>query len=109
MVDEDAKQAIELGARYGSALSDQRALDHAAGTAADHSPRIVIGDRRQAFARQHQIERRNQIGRGIDQGAVEIKDDRAHDSVLIPAFAPGREQNSGPTRPGAASRIHNVS
>src|SRR5215469_10570533 len=109
MVNEDAKHMIELGARYGSAFSEQGPLDHAASAAADHSPRIVIGDRWQAFAGQHQIKRRNQIGRGIDQGAVEIKDDGAHDSILIPAFASVREQNYGATRLPAVSRIHNAS
>ena len=54
---------------------------------ADHSPRVIVGDRRQAFAGENEIERRNQIGRGIDQRAVEIEDDGAHASVLIPVFA----------------------
>jgi hypothetical protein len=93
MVDEDPKHAIKLGARHVSALGDQGAFDHSARAAANHSPRIVVGNRRQAFAGEDDIERRNQIGRGIDQCAVEIEDDGAHDSVLIPIFAPFREQN----------------
>jgi hypothetical protein len=87
MVDEDPKHAIKLGARHVSAFGDQGTLDHAARATADHSPRVIVGDRRQAFAGENEIERRNQIGRGIDQRAVEIEDDGAHDSVLIPVFA----------------------
>ena len=56
--------------------------------AADHPPRVIIGHRRQAFTRQDQIERRNQIGRGIDQRAVQIKNDGVHLGLLIPVFAP---------------------
>ena len=41
----------------------------------------LIGDRRQAFARQDDVEGRDQIGRGIDQRPVEIEDDEggSHD------------------------------
>jgi hypothetical protein len=84
-------------------------------TTADHSPRVIVGNRRQAFAGEDEIERRNQIGRGIDQRAVEIEDDGAHDSVLIPVFAPLREQNyvrgimSFDPRIAAISRIHSLS
>ena len=60
--------------------------------AADHAPRIILGNRRQAFAGEDEIERRNQVGRGINQRAVKIEDDGAHDSVLLPVFAPVREQ-----------------
>ena len=91
MGDKSAEHAVELGGRHVAALGDQGPLDHAARAAADHPPRIVVSHRRQAFIGQHEIERRNQIRRGIDQRAVEIEDDGAHDSLLIPAR--GREQN----------------
>ena len=112
MVDEDPKHAIELGARHVSALGDESPLDHATRTAADHSPRSIVANRRQAFCGEDEIERRNQIGRGIDQRAVEIEDDGAHDSVLIPVFASVREQNSPRgtrARIAAISRIHKLS
>jgi len=80
MVDEDAKHAIKLGARYVSALGDESPVDHAARATADHSRHSIVGNRRQAFPGEDEIERRNQIGRGIDQRAVEIEDDGAHDT-----------------------------
>jgi hypothetical protein len=36
---------------------------------------VIVTYRWQAFAGQHQIEGRNQVGRGIDERAVEIEDD----------------------------------
>ena len=51
------------------------ALDHRAGAAADHVARRLIGHRRQAFAREHDVEGVDQIGRGIDQRAVEVEND----------------------------------
>ena len=112
MVDEDAEQAIEPGARHGSAFGEQGPFDHAAGAAADHSPRRIVANRRQAFCGEDEIERRNQIGRGINQRAVETEDDGAHDSVLIPVFASVREQNSPRgtrARIAAIRRIHKLS
>ena len=53
----------------------QPAFDHPARAAADHVARRVVVDRRQAFAREHDIERVDQVGRGVDQRAVEIEDD----------------------------------
>ena len=55
MVDEDAKHAIKLGARYVSALGDESPLDHAARTAADHSPRSIVANRRQAFCGEDEL------------------------------------------------------
>jgi len=109
MFDEDPKHPVELGARYVLAGGDQGPLDHAARTPADHSPRIIIGYRRQVFAGQHKIEGRNQIGRAIDQRAVKIKNNGEHDGVLIPAFASLREQNYVRTRIAAVSQIHSLS
>ena len=77
VVGEDPKHAIKLDARYVSASGDQSSLDHAARTAADHSPRIIVSYRRQAFAGEDEIERRNQIRRGIDQRAVDAQDQAA--------------------------------
>ena len=92
MRDETAEHTVEPDGWHVAALGDQGPLDHAARAAADHAPRIVVSHRRQAFIGQHEIERRNQVRRGIDQRAVEIENDGAHDSLLIPAR--GREQNS---------------
>ena len=112
MVDEDPKHAIELGARHVSALGDESPLDHAARATTDHSPRSIGANRRQAFCGEDEIERRNQIGRGINQRAVEIEDDGAHGSVLIPVFASVREQNSPRgtrARIAAISRVRKLS
>src|SRR5215831_7431247 len=59
VVDEDPKHAIKLGNRHVSACGDQSSLDHAARAAADHAPRIIVGNRRQASAGKDEIERRN--------------------------------------------------
>jgi hypothetical protein len=91
-------------------LSYQSSLDHAAPATADHSPCIIVGNRRQAFAGDDEVERRNQIGRCIDQRAVEIEHDGAHDSVLVSGLAGVREQNYlRGTRIAAISRIHSLS
>ena len=58
-----------------AALGFQPALDQLAGAGADHVARRRERHRRQALARQHVIERVDQVGRGIDQRAVEIEDD----------------------------------
>jgi hypothetical protein len=89
MVGEDPKHAIKLGARYVSAFSYQSSLDHAAPATADHSPCIIVGNRRQAFAGDDEVERRYQIGRCIDQRAVEIEHDGAHDSRIGTSICAG--------------------
>ena len=68
MVDEDPKHAIELGGRHVSALGDESPLDHAARTAADHSPRSIGANRRQAFC-------------GEDELSVEIRSGAESTSV----------------------------
>src|SRR6516165_11958129 len=59
MVDENAKNPIEVAGCWMPALGQQGAFDHAARAAPDQPPRIVLSDRRQALAGQHEIERRN--------------------------------------------------
>jgi hypothetical protein len=76
------------------AFGNQGALDHAAGATTDHPACVIVTYRRQAFAGQDQIEGRNQVGRGIDQRAVEIEDDGAHHCLLIPVFAGAQEQTA---------------
>ena len=47
--------------------------------AADHRTGLVVGHRRQSVLGQGEVERMDQVGRGIDQRAVEIEDDGQHD------------------------------
>ena len=76
--DESAEHAIELRLGAGAAFGGQRPFDHAARTAADEPPGVVVGDWGEALAREDQVERRDQVGRGIDQRAVEIENDGEH-------------------------------
>src|SRR5215472_12001726 len=105
MVDEDPKHAIKLGARHVLACGDQSSLDHAARATADHSPRIVVSNRRQAFAGEDEIERRNQIRRSIDQRAVEIEDDGEHDFRIDTSISAGsRAKRTSPPVADASSK-----
>jgi phosphoglycolate phosphatase-like HAD superfamily hydrolase len=55
----------------------EAALDQLAGAGADHVARRMQGHRRHAFTVEHEIERGNQVGRGVDEGAVEVEDNSA--------------------------------
>src|ERR1700751_5046312 len=83
MIDEGAKHPIDLRLGRRVAFGLQCAFDHAQYTASDHPTPVVVSYRRQAFARQDKIERRDEIGSGIDQRAVEIENNGEHDSFLI--------------------------
>ena len=94
---ETKPQASLLGRYRGApagghleALAIGRALDEARNPAADHGldPRQAV--RLQAVLRQENIERRADIGRRIDQGAVQIPDDGARKSRHNLAPAPRR-------------------
>ena len=75
MRDEVGEYFIELFRRHRAAFRRDAALDHGHGAAADQVARGRIRDRRNPFALEHDIEGGDQIGRGIDQGAVEIEND----------------------------------
>ena len=66
----------------------EAALDQLAGAGADHVARLGERHGRQAFAVEHEIERADQVGRGIDQRAVEIEYEGAGRGHA--AFATGR-------------------
>ena len=77
IVDEIAEQAVDVADAHRTAFQFQAALDQLAGAGADHVARGFQGDGRQAFAVEHVIERGDQVGRGVDQRAVEIEDNSA--------------------------------
>ena len=56
-------------------LFDQGFFDQWPYAAADHRARLFEWHRRDVFQRQNQIEGRDQVGRGIDKGAVQIEHD----------------------------------
>ena len=56
-----------------AAFELQAALDQLAGAGANHVARRMQRHRRQAFAVEHEVERVDQVGRGIDQRAVKIE------------------------------------
>jgi hypothetical protein len=77
IIDEFAQHAIEVADGDRSALDLQPALDQLARARADHVARGGERDRRQALAVEHEIQRVDQVRRGIDQRAVEIEYDYA--------------------------------
>jgi hypothetical protein len=79
MIDESVKHPIDLWLGRIAAFGRKRSLDHAKDAAANHPSRIVVVRGRQAFADENAIEREDEIGRGIDQCAVEIERDGQHD------------------------------
>ena len=106
MFDERGEHPIEFRLRAGAAFRCQRPFDHAPGAASDQPPGGVVGNRRQAFARENEVERRDEIGRGIDQCTVEIENDREHD-FAYPANAGGASvagQDRGSFAPAKARR-----
>src|SRR4051812_46915714 len=77
IVDEVPGQLVEFADADVAAVDFEPALEQLAGAGADHVARLVQGHRRQALAVEHEIERRDQVGRGVDEGAVEIEDEGA--------------------------------
>ena len=75
MRDEIGEQLLELCRRDGDAFRLDSARDHHPRAAADQIARGLIGHRRQSFPREHHVEGVDEIGRGIDQGAVEVEND----------------------------------
>ena len=62
---------------HRAAVHLEAALDQLAGAGADHVARRLQRDRGHALAVEHVIERGDQVGRGVDQRAVEIEDNSA--------------------------------
>ena len=77
IVDEILCQPVDVLHTDRPAFQLQPALDQLAGAGADHVARRFQGDGRQAFTVEREIERGDQVGRGVDQGAVEIEDNSA--------------------------------
>ena len=69
---------LEVGLRTRAALGHQRPLDHAPRAAADELAGGLVRHRRQALAAQDQVERLDEVGRGVDQRAVKVEDDGQH-------------------------------
>src|SRR5882757_11225517 len=76
-VDEVLGQPVEVADADGAAVDLEPAFEELAGAGADHVARLVQRHRRQALAVEYEIERRDQVGRGVDEGAVEIEYKRA--------------------------------
>ena len=75
-----AVSRVEIVRGGGAALEFEAALDHAAGPGADHIACRKQRDRGQALAFEHEVERGDEIGRGIHQRAVEIEYNSAGNS-----------------------------
>ena len=76
MGDELLDQPIHFRRGELAAFGFQRALNQRSGAATHQVARDVVGDRRQTFGGQDGIERANEIGRAVDQRAVEVEDHR---------------------------------
>ena len=77
IVDEILGQPVDVVDAHHAAFQLEPALDQLAGAGADHVARRLQRHRRQAFTVEHEIERGDQVGRGIDERAVEIEDNSA--------------------------------
>src|SRR6185312_13520532 len=73
--DEAVEQLRRAGFLQRRAGGLKAALDHPPRAAADERARLAERQRRQAFLRQQHVERADQVGRGVDQGAVEVEGD----------------------------------
>ena len=77
--DEPLDQGPERGiVGPGRALGVERREEEALGTGARALAKVLEGDRRVAELRQQPVERRDEIGRGIDKRPVEIDEHRVH-------------------------------
>ena len=77
IVNEIAHEAVDVFHAHRLAFQLEPALDQLAGAGADHVARRFQRHRRQAFPVEHVIERGDQVGRGVDEGAVEVEDNSA--------------------------------
>jgi ribose 5-phosphate isomerase A len=77
--DEGGIQAGHFARQSASPFRSERPLDQTLHAAADHVASGRERDRRQAFLRQNEIKRFDEVRRGVDQCAVEVKDDGQHD------------------------------
>ena len=68
----------------------QRALDHRLGAAADQGAGDVVWHLRQPLLPKRDVERVDEVGRRIDQRAVEIEDDGEHDVAYRPPMGRAR-------------------
>ena len=78
MRDVVGEQDVDLGGGEGPALRCQAALDQPPDAAADHAATLVRRDRREALALEQHVERADQVGRRVDERAVEVEDDGEH-------------------------------
>ena len=77
IVNEIAEEAVDVFHAHHAAFQLEPALDQLAGAGADHVARRFQRHRRQAFTAEHEIERGDQVGRGVDEGAVKVEDNGA--------------------------------
>ena len=75
--DEVVGQAVELGQADVAAIQFQPAFEQLPRAGADHVAGGVQRHRWHAFPREDEIKRVDQVGCGIDQGAIEVEDDDA--------------------------------
>src|SRR6185437_11299384 len=76
--DERRIKPVDVGRRAGPSFGGERPLDHAPSTATDQIARGVERHRRKPLPRESEVERVDEVRRGVDQGAVEIEDDGEH-------------------------------
>src|SRR4051794_15229334 len=78
MVDKIVGEPGDVARSGGAAIHFKTALDQLAGSRADHRARRLERHRRQTLAGQNEIQRIDQVGRRIDQRAVQVEYDRAN-------------------------------
>jgi hypothetical protein len=90
MLDEVSHQLVYFCRGEAAPLGSETALDHLSCSASNHVAGFDICDRRQTDTRENDIERGDEIGRAIDQCAVEIEYDDGSNHDL--RFASGRRE-----------------
>ena len=76
MIDKIIGQPVQIPRTDVASVDLQSAFDQLASAGADHVARGLQGHRGQAFAVENEVERIDQVGRRIDQRAVQIEYDR---------------------------------
>ena len=108
VADEVVEQAGELGRARLTSLDFQATLDQLSRASADQVAGGMQRHGRKALAREHEIERADQVGRGVDQGAVEIEDDSAGRGHAETAIGLGAIVQAGGRKVASISGPHSA-
>jgi hypothetical protein len=92
--DERGIERVDVGGRRVAALRNQSPFDHRPRAPANQRARGLQRDGGQSVLREDEIERADEVGRRVNQRAVEVEDDGEHG--LSPSGRAPRAQAFGP-------------